>query len=210
MSYQKQIEAMSQALTTLESLAEFARQAAPPEQPGNWAAEHTDVLNWINTSKFDFAQSLAVAYNQYGRLTPRQVAATRKCMAYEAVTKRSQEVGPDLMSLPPGMYAVPSGTTRLKVKIAKPGEGSKWHGWVFVSDAAEYGQGRRYGVQRPDDALYTGQIVEEMRIIAADPAAASAAYGRLTGRCGVCGRLLENADSVARGIGPICADKMGW
>jgi hypothetical protein len=43
----------------------------------------------------------------------------------------------------------------------------------------------------------------------ADPLAASIAYGRRTGQCSICGRLLENAESIERGIGPICAGNFG-
>ena len=32
----------------------------------------------------------------------------------------------------------------------------------------------------------------------------------LAGSCGHCGRTLTNEESRARGIGPICAGKMGW
>ena len=35
-------------------------------------------------------------------------------------------------------------------------------------------------------------------------------YGKLTGSCCNCGRELTNPDSVAQGIGPICAGKDYW
>jgi len=37
----------------------------------------------------------------------------------------------------------------------------------------------------------------------------AARYGRLYGRCMVCGRTLTDEGSIERGIGPICASK-GW
>jgi hypothetical protein len=43
-----------------------------------------------------------------------------------------------------------------------------------------------------------------------DPVGAAEAYGHLTGHCCICNRELTNPESVARGIGPICADKFGW
>lgn len=116
----------------------------------------------------------------------------------------------DLSNVPAGFYAVPGGDTRLKVRIDRPTEG-KWNGYIFVKDGAEYGNGKRYGTVRPGDAgAYRGDIPAAMAIIAADPAAASAAYGHLVGRCGVCNRHLEDAKSVERGIGPVCAAKYGW
>ena len=112
----------------------------------------------------------------------------------------------DLSSVPSGMYASPEGDTRLKVRINNVTKG-KWDGWVFVSDGAEYGQQQRYGKQ-PPAGIYQGSIVDELEAIAADPKAAMAAYGRLTGSCGRCGRILEDEDSIAAGIGPVCAKKM--
>ena len=114
----------------------------------------------------------------------------------------------DLSSVPAGRYAVPGGDTRLKVEIDRPDQG-KWAGWIFVRDAAEYGDQRKYGSQRPGQK-YIGKIVEQLRAIAADPKAASVAYGRLTGTCGCCGRALEDEVSVANGIGPTCRKKLGW
>lgn len=35
-------------------------------------------------------------------------------------------------------------------------------------------------------------------------------FGKKTGHCCVCSKLLTNPESVAAGIGPICADNMGW
>lgn len=114
----------------------------------------------------------------------------------------------DLADLPAGRYAVPGGDTRLKVRIDKPSRGS-WAGWTFVKDAAEYGTGQRYGRQEPG-GTYSGKITAELAAIMADPQGATAAYGHLTGTCGVCGRHLEDEDSVERGIGPVCLAKRGW
>ena len=38
---------------------------------------------------------------------------------------------------------------------------------------------------------------------------AMAAFGRRTGICGVCSALLTNPESIERGIGPICAGRLG-
>ncbi len=111
----------------------------------------------------------------------------------------------DLSGIPAGLYAVPGGDTRLKVRIDAPTTG-KWAGFIFVKDAAVYGERKRYGMQKPGN-IYRGDIEDALRIIAADPRAASAAYGHLTSTCGICGAPLEQADSVARGIGPVCAEK---
>ena len=122
------------------------------------------------------------------------------------VAAQSDAEGLDLTHIPSGTYAVPGSDSRLKVRIDNVDKPGKWNGWVFVKDGAEYGQQRRYGSQRPG-GTYSGQIEAELAIIAADPRAAAAAYGAITGKCCCCGRQLEDADSVARGIGPVCAQK---
>lgn len=208
---------MNDNLAYLEACA----RPVAPNPVDNWAAQHVEELKWINTSTFEFAGKMKLAYMQWGRLTEGQLAAVRKCMGYNAhatAARRSDEQDSreearrrdleiDLTKVPSGYYAAPDGSTRLKVRINRGT--NRWQGYIFVTDGAVYGQARNYGMQRPG-GVYQGQIEGPLRAIIADPAAASAAYGRLTGSCGVCGRHLEDELSVARGIGPICADKMGW
>jgi hypothetical protein len=44
----------------------------------------------------------------------------------------------------------------------------------------------------------------------ADPVGALKAHGLATGSCGCCGRELTDPQSIALGIGPICAGKLGF
>lgn len=204
-------------LKELEQFAQPVKASSSPAPVALWGQAHPAEMLWIHESTFDFAVKMRDVLKQWGGLTPGQLAAVQKCMAYAAPKPAylpnavSQGVDPgslDLSKIPSGMYAVPDGNTRLKVCIAKPHQG-KWAGWIFVSDGATYGQNQRYGAQKPD-GRYQGQIRSQLALIAHDPAAASAAYGKLTGRCGICGRPLENEESVARGIGPVCAGRLGW
>jgi uncharacterized protein DUF6011 len=113
----------------------------------------------------------------------------------------------DLSNVPAGVYAVPGGDTRLKVQIDKP-ESGRWAGFVFVKDGAEYGQQKRYGMQKPGQT-YRGDIEAELRIIAADVVGAAKAYAAITGKCSFCKRPLEDERSVSAGYGPVCADNLG-
>ncbi len=196
--------------------AAAARRAAMPEK--NWAKfeeAHPEQATWIsaNFEGIDFAHSLREAVLKYGRLTPGQISAVNRCIARATdkaeARKTELPAGPDLRAIPDGLYAVPDGDTRLKVRISVPDAG-KWAGWVFVTDGAEYGDRQRYGSQRPGEDCYRGKIADQLAAIAADPNTASRAYGRLVGKCGVCGRKLEDKASVAAGIGPVCARKRGW
>lgn len=174
------------------------------------------LAEWLATQTWsEFAISLATQYRQRGSLSPRQVEAARsmkaKADAREAARKADKpETGLDLSNLPSGMYAVPGGDTRLKVRVSRSrnasASGRYPAGTIFVNDDAAYGARKMYGSQKPGEA-YKGDIVEALTIIAADPKAAVMAYGRLVGVCGACGRRLEDEASIEAGIGPVCAAK---
>ena len=84
-------------------------------------------------------------------------------------------------------------------KIDRPTQG-RWAGRTFVS---QYKSDEKMPV-RGEGAR---RILE---LIAADPRAAMILFGKETSRCGHCGRRLTDDESRARGIGPVCAEKMGW
>ena len=176
-----------------------------------WLADNPERAKWLEQS-WEFAQSLNAALHKYGSLTERQTAAMDRSIDKQRVRdeerakqRSANTTDLDLSELRSGMYAVPNGDTRLKLRVNAPTKG-KWVGWIFVDDGAEYGQRRKYGAQRPGER-YVGEVVEELRIIQRDSFEASKAYGKLVGRCGVCGRMLEDEKSVAAGIGPVCASK---
>ena len=169
------------------------------------------LVEWLAAQTWSsFAVSLAEQYKTRGSLSPKQLSSAKSMKAkMDAKAEREAEATPsgiDLTEIPSGYYAVPGGDTRLKVRIAHGKPGSKWDGWTFVSDGAEYGQRKNYGSQRPG-GTYKGDIAEQLSAIVAAPEAAQRAYGRLTGTCGACGRLLEDESSIEAGIGPICESK---
>lgn len=178
----------------------------------SFKASKPDVAAWLaaNRDSNSFAMSLCQAVERFGNLSVAQEAAVRRHLtpAQPVDQGATQDVDQlDISSLA-GYYAVPDGDTRLKVRVHRPGKQSKYHGWLLVSDGAAYGQRKLYGKQCPG-GFYQGAIKDVLRAILADPKAAQVAYGHLTGTCGVCGRLLEDEQSVAAGIGPICAAKFG-
>jgi hypothetical protein len=102
--------------------------------------------------------------------------------------------------VPAGRYAIEEGGVLKFFVVDRPTEGH-WAGWVFLK------------IQASDE---TYRIKDRARCefiykaIAHDPAAASRRYGIELGHCGVCGRTLTDPESIARGIGPVCAGRMGW
>lgn len=92
-------------------------------------------------------------------------------------------------------------------------EAKKHPGTLYVKSGKQY------------DETYYGKIVDgrfvasrdcspemaaQIIAIASDPANAAKVYGHTSGQCSCCGRRLDNPESVARGIGPICAQRFGW
>lgn len=112
--------------------------------------------------------------------------------------------GLDLSSMVSGRYVVPDDEELVKFKIDVVKEG-RWEGWVFVRDGTYYGEdrGRKFGRQKPGE-LYYGEHADRLTAVLADPIAAAAQYGKVSGRCGICDKPLEVEDSVERGIGPVC------
>lgn len=144
-----------------------------------------------------------------GKLTP-EIAEMVPTLSRQTISKWIErartlpvpESAKGLLEVPPGRYAifnVAAGAIRF-YHVNRPTDG-RWKGYTFVNVQAS-------------DELHPIRNREQRDLILAeiakDPKAASLAYGRELGHCGVCGRTLTDPDSINAGIGPICAGKMGW
>lgn len=117
-------------------------------------------------------------------------------------------VGLDLSPVPAGRYAVPGTDGVLRfIRIDKPEDG-KYAGNIYVKVQAsdEY---HRLGAQYKGQS-YAGKSIELIKALLADARAAAIRYGHEIGACGICGRTLTDEESRARGLGPVCAEKVGW
>jgi hypothetical protein len=103
--------------------------------------------------------------------------------------------------VPSGRYAiVAEGATKF-YKIDKPKQG-RWAGYVFIKvQASDEFHPVKNRNARVDvlHAIVSQGVQESME-----------RYGRELGVCGHCSRTLTDPESIARGIGPICAGKLGW
>ena len=198
---------------------EAAKAAASELKWLQWLEADEVARDWLLPAKDagnSFAVSLFNGGMKYGRLTEGQQKAIYKIVADDQLKAENLAKRPvtpaaekaesiDISGLK-GYYAVPDGDTRLKICVRKPGKNSNWHGHSFVDDGGQYGNRQNYGRQAPE-GTYQGKIVDQLKAILADPYAAQVAYGKLTGSCGTCGRILEDEASIEAGIGPICAAK---
>ncbi|AKF14305.1 hypothetical protein SEA_VINCENZO_43 [Mycobacterium phage Vincenzo] len=135
----------------------------------------------------------------------RTVSANIDRLKAEGYTGRAKAPAADTkVAVPAGRYAIDTqvhavnGTAFYKVDRPETG---RWAGYVFVKQVI--------GGDEQKLSMKQGRAILS-RIAAAGAEVASARYGHEIGECGVCGRQLTNDDSRARGIGPVCADKMGW
>jgi hypothetical protein len=193
-----------------------------------WHRDNAVVSEWLvgaAARNFEFAQSLLESLEKYGSLTERQMeTATR--LAHQSLERRAQWQAEKTLreAAAPTVDAArleqsfrTAKTNGLKwpritmgdmvVKLA--GDNSKNPGALYVTEHGQYlGKvmgGRFFKVRECGDT-------QEQQVVALinDPVGAAEAYGHLTGHCCICSRELTNPESVARGIGPICADKFGW
>lgn len=94
--------------------------------------------------------------------------------------------------------------------VDKPSEG-RWKGYTFIKRLiGQPGDYKRIDVPK-------GERMDLLKKIEADPLKAMIDFGKHSEHCGKCGAALSNDDkpgpdgltSIKRGIGPVCAAKMG-
>jgi len=215
--------------------ARKAKQAAEQAAAAKvWLEANPVEAEWLRqpvTGDFTFHADMLAALIKYGSLTERQEAAVRNAAAKSAARKaqlpallaraaaeRDQnEAVLSLAKIRAGFDSASQHLKRPKLRVAN------------IQFSLAPATGRNAGaiyVVRADDDVYLGKITLDDRFfrsrecsdvdaevvarVAADPAAAATAHGHEFGQCSCCGRELTNPESVARGIGPICAERWGW
>lgn len=194
-------------------------------------AEFPHIWAWMENSTFAFAVSLREGLLKYGSLTDRQIQAAEGAIAkYEAArtrnAARATSVAVDVSKLEDAFATARERATRpgqqgLFIKAIKlqsgdttvafqPGSaGSQWEGMIFAkSGDKKLGYVKDGQFKRRFEC--TDAEAEAVLDCAQDPEKAAVAYGQAWKSCGICSRTLRNAESIARGIGPICAERFGW
>jgi hypothetical protein len=105
-----------------------------------------------------------------------------------------------------------SGLKRIKLRMTgfavKPApETGKNAGALYVTEGETY-LGKVIGGRFLRTDACTADVADKVAALIADPAAAIKATGIETGCCAICGLELTDPESIARGIGPICAERM--
>ncbi len=190
----------------------FAKFQSANQTQAAWIKYNADKGN-------SFALSLYQAVEKYGNLTVRQAEAVNRNVQSEVSRARHEMQAPPV-SQDKLMQAFDTARQNklIRLKIRFDGffcypasEHSQNVGAIYVknSETKEYLgkiQNGRFVKSRDCSEAIAAGVVKVM----SDPLAEAIAYGKQTGDCAICGRFLENPESVARGIGPICAAKYGF
>jgi hypothetical protein len=172
------------------------------------------IVEWLQASAptFSFAQSLLQSIERYGSLTPRQFETAQRLATQAAQTKApAPEVSIEAVEVAFN-NAKATGLKFPKLRLGAfvfspaPAHG-KNAGAVYVKKEGEY-LGK---IMNGKLFAYTDEDTKaEIVKVAQAPHDSAVAYGKMFGACAVCNRTLTDSESVARGIGPICAEKFGW
>jgi hypothetical protein len=191
--------------------------SAWPDDSGENMDTNSDLMDWIKTSDHDWARRMAANLIQYGSLTRNQLEASARIMT------NSLQPKPEAQQEELNIGAIEAAFARAKQVIKKPKMTLK--NFTFKC-APEHGKnpGAIY-ITQSDNDQYLGKVLngqfslsrdctpeqlEQIKHIAADPRQAAIAHGKEWGICCVCNRTLTDPESVANGIGPICAERFGW
>lgn len=167
---------------------------------------------------FGFLLDMKYRFQNNKPLSEKQVAAIEKCLKPKAPKATPSTPAPIAnakpfeFTAPAGSYAIMFAGEPVFVVVQRvTDETSKWFGWCFVKRQASDELYRLAQVD-PKGVLKTfdNNAEKYLRLLNIDPKAASMAYGRLIGACGCCGKTLTNPESLALGIGPVCAQNNGW
>jgi hypothetical protein len=200
---------------------------------------YPDVVAWIRSHVHynPFAKSLARALERYRYLTDRQREAVENAISREAGNRATQDAAAtstyNLTRIKDAMDAAldraradgAQGIKYLRLTfgglVFSPASfRSRNPGALYVKREKSPGNGipsKQYLGKFHNGKFYPSQdcMREDLDLIQAasaveDLAEAARLHGLKTGVCSCCGRELTHPESIARGIGPICAGRFGW
>lgn len=187
-----------------------------------WRAANPAEAAWLAAQAdagLAFAQSLLAGLQRYGALTPNQLAAVQRNVAQASAPRAAGPAAAPAASMP----EVEAAFSRARAKGVKfpkmrmagftmspASESSANAGAIYVKSSEGVYLGKVLGGVFSKSRDCSPELQAKVLEVAKDPKAAAVAYGKEYGVCSVCGRELSDAASVERGIGPVCAERMGW
>jgi hypothetical protein len=218
--------AKAKANAQRRAVAKVDAQAAKAQE---WKDANPAEAAWMESSapRFEFAKSMLDALNKYGHLTERQMSTVQRLTVQDAERQaaRATEQAARAESAPVVTVeaievafntAKQAGVKRPKLRLdtfvfSPAGENSNNAGAIYIKNKEDgLYLGKVMGGRLFTSRDCTAEAAERIVAVSSDPKQAAVAYGMKFGACSVCGRQLTDSDSVARGIGPICAENYGF
>lgn len=225
----------SQRLATDPAAREKARLAQIERNEREFEERFPGAVAWMKPAAargFNFASDMLAKVRRGEPLSENMLAAVQRCMKQDAERseQRAQEkLQAELRSEPVNTVnlqaveqafarALAAGIRNPKLTLdgftLSPAKATSTNaGAIYVKKGRDY-EGAYLGKvlrgaflpSRDCDEDTKGRVLAAM----ADPMASAVAYGKKFGKCAICHRYLTDEDSIERGIGPICAERMGW
>jgi len=127
----------------------------------------------------------------------------RSAQAAKAAAEVPTKSGLTPSQTPNGRYALVEDGVMVFYRVNKPKDG-KWQGYTFLDQlVGAYPDYRRVPIKGQEKTYTLTRIAE-------NPQEAMTRFGHESGSCGKCGAALSDPESLARGIGPVCATTLGW
>jgi hypothetical protein len=206
-----------------------AKADAQANKAAEWKEANPAEAAWMEASapRFEFARSMLDALNKFGHLTERQMQTVQRLTVQDAERQavRATEQAARAETAPvvsveaievafnnAKQAGVKFPKLRLDTFVFSPAsENSKNAGAIYIKSKGDgVYLGKVMGGRLFTSRDCTTEASERITAVASDPKQAAVAYGMKFGACSVCGRQLTDSDSVARGIGPICAENYGF
>jgi len=192
------------------------------------------LLPSLNAGDAKFAASLIASYTKWNSLSPKQEPWIAKLIA-RAETPKFQVIASYPATVQVGGFegvvallakAKESGLKFPKVRLklddtvlilSLNGAKSKFPGYVSISGEGKYPNKAFYGKVSPEGAFQPFKaelpgLTDLLSKLASNPARVAKDYGKLTGNCCFCGKVVgdgKEVRSVLAGFGPDCAENYG-
>jgi hypothetical protein len=193
--------------------------ASRTSRAAKWVAENADAFGWIvdNEESNSFAASLARSLDKWGSLTPKQLSAVKAAITRAKAMKDKRDNAPtvSLAAVEEAFKrATDAGIAHPKLRLGDftlspaPMNGKNPNA-IYVKGGGEY-LGKVLNSRLFTVSSVSPQVEQAIVQVASDPLNAAIAFGKKWGKCAVCARTLTDEESIAKGIGPVCAKNFGW
>ena len=199
---------------------------AHPDVVQAWREKFPAEWEWLEAGARrdnEFACSLIAHLNRKGTLTDGQHACVTRSIA-QAPIRAAEKAAREANSPNVEIHEIEAAFSRARAAGVKRPKLTFADFRFTAAPMTGVNPGAIY-IKSTEDSTYLGKVANGRFVrsrdcsndlanaavnVMADPRAAAIAYGLQFGVCCICSRTLTDPASVAIGIGPVCAKRMGW